>query len=67
MMQGIVKWFNSARGFGFITPADGTTEIFVHYSEIAGNGFKTLHDNQQVEYEIGYGVTGPQARNVRTL
>lgn len=65
--QGIVKWFNNSKGFGFITPADGSAEIFVHYSEIAGNGFTTLEDNQQVEYEIGYGVTGPQAQNVRTL
>ncbi|MFD6893231.1 cold-shock protein [Rhodococcus sp. NPDC060086] len=67
MTQGIVKWFNNESGFGFIVPDDGTAEIFVHYSEIAGNGFKTLEDNQRVEYEIGYGVTGPQARNVRTL
>jgi CspA family cold shock protein len=65
--QGIVKWFNSAKGFGFITPDDGTADIFVHYSEIAGDGFRTLEDNQKVEYEIGYGKTGPQAQNVRTL
>lgn len=67
MARGVVKWFNNGRGFGFIAPDDGTDEIFVHYSEIAGDGFRTLQENQRVEYEIGAGVTGPQARNVRVV
>lgn len=67
MSQGIVQWFNTEKGFGFITPDDGSADVFVHYSEIAGNGFRTLEENQRVEYEIGSGVKGPQAENVRTL
>ena len=67
MAQGTVKWFNSEKGFGFIAPADGGNDVFVHYSEIQGSGFKTLEENQPVEFEIGDGQKGPQALNVRGL
>ena len=67
MAHGTVKWFNSEKGFGFIAPADGGNDVFVHYSEIQGSGFKTLEENQPVEFEIGEGQKGPQALNVRGL
>ncbi|MEJ5918945.1 MULTISPECIES: cold-shock protein [unclassified Corynebacterium] len=67
MAQGTVKWFNSEKGFGFIAPADGGNDVFVHYSEIQGNGFKTLEENQPVEFEVGEGQKGPQALNVTPL
>ena len=65
MAQGTVKWFNAEKGFGFIAPADGS--VFVHYSEIQGSGFRTLVENQQVEFEIGEGAKGLQAEKVRAL
>ena len=67
MAQGTVKWFNSEKGFGFIAPADGSDDVFVHYSEIQGSGFRTLVENQQVEFEIGEGAKGLQAEKVRAL
>lgn len=67
MAQGTVKWFNAEKGFGFIAPADGSDDVFVHYSEIQGNGFRTLVENQQVEFEIGEGAKGLQAEKVRAL
>lgn len=67
MAQGTVKWFNAEKGFGFIAPEDGSADVFVHYSEIEGNGFKTLEENQRVEFEIGEGAKGPQAQAVRAL
>ena len=67
MAQGTVKWFNGEKGFGFIEPSDGSADVFVHYSEIQGSGFKTLEENQPVEFEIGEGQKGPQALNVRGL
>ena len=67
MAQGTVKWFNSEKGFGFIAPADGGNDVFVHYSEIQGSGFKTLEENQPVEFEISEGQKGPQALNVHGL
>ena len=67
MAQGTVKWFNSEKGYGFIERADGEGDIFVHYSEIQGSGFRTLEENQQVEFEIGEGAKGPQAQQVRAL
>jgi CspA family cold shock protein len=66
-MQGTVKWFNAEKGFGFIAPDDGSADVFVHYSEIQGSGFKSLDENQKVEFEVGQGQKGPQAQNVRAL
>ena len=67
MAQGTVKWFNSEKGYGFIERADGEGDIFVHYSEIQGSGFRTLEENQRVEFEVGQGTKGPQATGVRAL
>ena len=67
MAQGTVKWFNAEKGFGFIAPADGSDDVFVHYSEIQGSAFRTLVENQQVEFEIGEGAKGLQAEKVRAL
>ena len=67
MTQGTVKWFNGEKGFGFIAPDDGTPDVFVHYSEISGSGFKSLDENQRVEFEVGQGQKGPQATNVRSV
>ena len=67
MAQGTVKWFNSEKGYGFIERADGEGDIFVHYSEIQGNGFRTLEENQLVEFEVGQGTKGPQATGVRAV
>ena len=67
MAQGTVKWFNAEKGFGFIAPDDGSSDVFVHYSEIQGSGFRTLEENQKVEFEIGEGAKGPQAQNVTAL
>jgi len=61
--SGIVKWFNDAKGYGFITRENGG-DIFVHYSSILGVGFRSLSEGQRVEFEIGEGAKGPQARNV---
>jgi len=63
--KGTVKWFNEKKGFGFITPDDGSAELFVHYSNIAAEGFRSLSDGQAVEYEVTPGQKGPQATNVR--
>jgi CspA family cold shock protein len=67
MPQGTVKWFNSEKGFGFITPDIGNQDVFVHYSEIQASGFRTLEENQRVEFEIGQGTKGPQATGVRMI
>ncbi|EOD57177.1 MULTISPECIES: cold-shock protein [Amycolatopsis] len=67
MTQGTVKWFNSEKGFGFITPDNGGGDVFVHYSEIQGNGFRTLEENARVEFEIGQGQKGPQATSVTVI
>ncbi len=61
--QGTVKWFNEAKGYGFIG-RDGQSDLFVHYSAIQGNGFRTLKEGQRVEFEVGQGPKGPQALNV---
>lgn len=62
-----VKWFNESKGFGFITPADGSKDVFVHFSAIQGNGFKTLAEGQNVEFEIQDGQKGPAAVNVTAI
>ncbi|WP_075617792.1 cold-shock protein [Paenisporosarcina indica] len=66
MKQGTVKWFNSEKGFGFIE-IDGENDVFVHFSAIQGEGFKTLDEGQKVEFEIVDGNRGPQAANVTKL
>ena len=64
MSSGIVKWFNNSKGFGFIEPKDGGDDIFVHYSVIKGDGFKTLKEGQDVDYEAETGPKGMQATEV---
>jgi CspA family cold shock protein len=67
MTQGTVKWFNAEKGFGFIAQADGGPDVFVHYSAIATQGYKSLDENQKVEFDLTQGPKGPQAENVRGL
>jgi len=67
MAQGSVKWFNGEKGFGFIAQDGGGPDVFVHYSEIQGSGFKSLDEGQRVEFEIGQGQKGPQAQSVRAI
>jgi CspA family cold shock protein len=64
MQTGTVKWFNDAKGFGFITPAEGGKDVFVHFSAIQGSGFKTLTEGQQVRFDVRQGPKGLQAENV---
>ena len=64
---GIVKWFNDAKGFGFITPENGDKDCFVHHSAIQANGFKSLSEGQRVEFEVVQGPKGPAAQNVVKL
>ena len=67
MTTGTVKWFNADKGFGFITPDDGGADVFAHFSAIATSGYRTLDENQKVEFEITQGQKGPQAENIRPL
>ena len=67
MAKGKVKWFSDQKGYGFIVPDDGGSDLFVHYSNIVGDGFRTLQENQEVEYTESQGKKGPEATEVRPL
>ena len=67
MARGTVKWFSDQKGYGFITPDDGSKDVFVHHSAIQGEGFKSLRDGQVVEFDVTQGPKGPQASNVNKL
>ena len=67
MAQGTVKWFNAEKGFGFIAQEDGGDDVFVHYSAIQTQGYKSLDENQKVEFDVTQGLKGPQAENVRPV
>lgn len=67
MAQGTVKWFNDAKGFGFITPTDGGKDLFAHHTEIQGTGFKSLQEGQTVEFDVTQGQKGPAAARIRTV
>jgi CspA family cold shock protein len=67
VITGIVKWFSDAKGFGFITPEDGSKDVFVHHSAIQGSGFKSLSEGQQVKFEVEQGPKGPSAVNLQIV
>jgi len=67
MANGIVKWFNDAKGYGFITPDEGSKDFFFHHSNIAGDGFKSLSEAARVQFEQREGTKGPEATNVATI
>lgn len=67
MATGTVKWFSSEKGYGFITPDDGSADVFVHFSAIQGDGYRNLEEGQQVEYDVTSGQKGPQAANVKPV
>ncbi|KAA9134514.1 cold-shock protein [Microbacterium caowuchunii] len=65
--QGTVKWFNSEKGFGFIAPDEGGADVFAHFSAIEGNGYRSLEENQRVEFEVEQGPKGLQAASIRAV
>ncbi len=67
MATGTVKWFNSEKGFGFIAPDDGGADLFAHFSEIQGSGYRSLDENQKVEFEVAQGQKGLQAAKIRAI
>ena len=67
MAQGTVKWFNADKGYGFIAPDDGTADVFVHHSAIKTDGYRSLEDNQRIEFTATQGPKGPQAEDVRPI
>lgn len=67
MATGTVKFFNDDKGFGFITPTEGDKDVFVHFSNVAGDGYRSLTEGQQVEFDIADGRKGPEAQNVRAV
>ncbi|WP_328476195.1 cold-shock protein [Actinoplanes sp. NBC_00393] len=67
MATGTVKWFNGEKGFGFITQDDGGPDVFAHFSAIASSGYRSLDENQRVEFEVAQGAKGLQAQNIRPL
>lgn len=67
MATGTVKWFSNEKGYGFITPEDGSKDVFVHFSGIEGDGYKSLNEGQRVEYTVSQGQKGPQATGVRPI
>ena len=67
MSTGKVKWFNERKGYGFITPDDGSDDLFVHHTSIISEGFRNLNEEQEVEYEVGEGRKGPVAENVKPI
>ena len=67
MATGTVKWFNAEKGFGFIAPDDGSADVFAHYSAIASSGYKSLDENQKVQFDVTQGPKGPQAENIQPL
>jgi CspA family cold shock protein len=67
MTQGTVKWFNGEKGFGFIAPDGGSDDVFVHYTELSGSGFRTLEESARVSFDVEQGPKGPQAVRVSTM
>ena len=67
MTVGTVKWFNSEKGYGFIAPEDGSADVFAHYSAIQSSGYRSLEENQRVEFDVTQGPKGPQAENIRPI